>query len=478
MARFMGTSATTPVLLPSQSPVHEPAGIARWSMNNNSDSMHTPSSGIRHVPETVYHQKDFPKIRWWYKNDWMKHSKQTVHNFTKSCARGGTRAADGVNVRYQFIEEPADGTVVSGYRASEIRARFGEFAIYLYVLKRAPDTWARGLTAQDRVDYDAWMRKTCPELQYCNNNWKAKHIAVTEYPQWKPAYDKRVHAREEKAKCAALEAASGDIKGKFVSDFLDVVPEEDDDSQAAQDERNAPNVAVFLNKAPFSIETESHADEEPGTPTPSSKRTCDSLDPHTDDIQPSSAKQSKQSPSPALASGHADVPPPEFTSTTLPASAVALQSGHAPNAGDNNFAGSAQTSSAISPTTVHVAAVSPASTQPSAHVVAGNSSPAPSTATPVTGTPPMGSQPRVDAPAAITPAPSPPPSTPVPRPIDPSVAIAPAVHLHSTAAVSGRNNASEPDVPDLFDGLQWEKALPVPQTAGKPVKGRLGERRV
>ncbi len=34
MARFMGTSATTPVLLPSQSPVHEPAGIARWSMNN------------------------------------------------------------------------------------------------------------------------------------------------------------------------------------------------------------------------------------------------------------------------------------------------------------------------------------------------------------------------------------------------------------------------------------------------------------
>lgn len=63
----------------------------------------------------------------------MKHTKLTVHDFTKSCARGGTRAADGVNVRYQFIEDPVDGTVVSGYRASEIRARFREFAVYLYV---------------------------------------------------------------------------------------------------------------------------------------------------------------------------------------------------------------------------------------------------------------------------------------------------------------------------------------------------------
>lgn len=34
MARFMGTSASTPVLPPSPSPFHRPSGIARWSMNN------------------------------------------------------------------------------------------------------------------------------------------------------------------------------------------------------------------------------------------------------------------------------------------------------------------------------------------------------------------------------------------------------------------------------------------------------------
>lgn len=144
-------------------------------------------------------------MRWWYKSDWVKHEKSTIRDFSKSNERGGTRAANGVNVRYQFMEN-TQGVVVSGYRATDARARFREFNIHLYNAGRAPDTWVRGIDSQDRVNYDAWMSKMVPELRLCHNNWKARELAVKEYPQWKPAYDKRVRRRKELAekRAAAL----------------------------------------------------------------------------------------------------------------------------------------------------------------------------------------------------------------------------------------------------------------------------------
>lgn len=113
-----------------------------------------------------------------------------------------------------FIED-AEGCGVDGFRASDARARFREFAVHLHNHERAPVTWARGLDPADNIAYIAWMRATCPELQYCHNDWKASELAIREYPQWKPAYELRLERRRLRlAKRAALQAAGEPLEGE------------------------------------------------------------------------------------------------------------------------------------------------------------------------------------------------------------------------------------------------------------------------
>ncbi|OJT09334.1 hypothetical protein TRAPUB_14207 [Trametes pubescens] len=241
MARFFNASAKMSAPSSPQAPLNVPSGLPR-SLNDNFLGALQPQSPHAPVEVPALRRSDYPQVQWWYKSDWVRHKKTAVPDFSKSNARGGTRAANSVNVRYQFMEN-TKGAVVSGYRASDARARFREFAIHLYKLGHAPDTWVRGIGSQDRVDYDAWMCKMCPELQLCHNSWKARELAVMEYPQWKPAYDKPPNE--------------------------DVYNDEDeDDPQAAEDERNAVNVDLFLNNVPYVVEPS----------TPSLKCPFDSVD--------------------------------------------------------------------------------------------------------------------------------------------------------------------------------------------------------
>ncbi|KAI0349118.1 hypothetical protein OH77DRAFT_1432345 [Trametes cingulata] len=136
-----------------------------------------PSYG--HPAEVPLRRQDFPKVEWWHRKDWRKHKKSQPTEFGKSKKRGGTRAANGENTRYGFIED-ANGNPVDGFRAAAIRARFRVYAVYLYNRGRAPDTWARGIEPQDRLAFDSWMCATCPELRYCEGNWKAQEVGILE----------------------------------------------------------------------------------------------------------------------------------------------------------------------------------------------------------------------------------------------------------------------------------------------------------
>ncbi|KAJ2988035.1 hypothetical protein NUW54_g9240 [Trametes sanguinea] len=47
-----------------------------------------------------------------------------------------------------------------------------------------------GLVPNIKLQCACWMRATCPELQYCESDWKTHDLAKTEYPQWKASYNK------------------------------------------------------------------------------------------------------------------------------------------------------------------------------------------------------------------------------------------------------------------------------------------------
>ncbi|CDO76198.1 hypothetical protein BN946_scf185037.g21 [Trametes cinnabarina] len=143
-------------------------------------------------------REDFPKVKWWYKKDWRKHEANLSCEFGKVKQCGGTRAASGENVRYEFISD-ADGNPIDGFQASAIRAQFREYVLLLFKEDRAPTSWARGLDPREKVKYEAFMRATCPELQYCDNNWLCKAIGVMEYPQLWPTFAKKYPSKSSSA---------------------------------------------------------------------------------------------------------------------------------------------------------------------------------------------------------------------------------------------------------------------------------------
>jgi hypothetical protein len=86
---------------------------------------------------------DYPSLRFWNKSAWKKHVKSTKDTTTvnqKAAKKGSTWAADGENVTMQFVDD-ADGRMIDGYRAGEIRKHtrsiFNDIAKYT----SPPATW-------------------------------------------------------------------------------------------------------------------------------------------------------------------------------------------------------------------------------------------------------------------------------------------------------------------------------------------------
>ncbi|KAH9846599.1 hypothetical protein C2E23DRAFT_907671 [Lenzites betulinus] len=211
-----------------------------------------PRHQAGHFYDTPHNHSDFPKVKWWTKQQWTKHKRSISHDFGRVNLRGGTRASNGENVRYTFIQD-AQGEPISGYCASAIRSRFREYAVYLYNRGRAPDTWSRGLDLQDKIGYERWMRATCPEVQYCDGNWICTEIAIKEYPQWKPAFEKRV-ARKQAHAAALLQAKCSTEKNSRKSEHLGLDYEDAGADVDEQNESESPDaVDTFLNSAAYKI---------------------------------------------------------------------------------------------------------------------------------------------------------------------------------------------------------------------------------
>ncbi|CDO76122.1 hypothetical protein BN946_scf184876.g15 [Trametes cinnabarina] len=167
------------------------AGSAALSQSLPGASLTSPTGMM------IRQREDYPKVPFWRKRDWLQNPK-AVQEPGKRVQRGGTRAANGINVTMRYITD-TDGNVIDGYRASAIRKSLRLFCIFLWNEHRAPKSWKRGADAWVTERYYAWMTSRHPELQFCEDNWWAEQVAVDNYSQWRRKYISYL-AKEEKKK--------------------------------------------------------------------------------------------------------------------------------------------------------------------------------------------------------------------------------------------------------------------------------------
>jgi hypothetical protein len=151
---------------------------------------------------TVLQAADYPKVRFWTKQSWTNHVKNTKNTFDfrqkGQPERGKSRAAQGENVTMQYIEDQ-DGNAVDGHRAAKIREVARSIWAQLASAGKAPKSWKQAdITAAEH--YRRELRRNFPELGFCELDWKADQIAIEHYPSWRHNHFKEdIVVKEEDA---------------------------------------------------------------------------------------------------------------------------------------------------------------------------------------------------------------------------------------------------------------------------------------
>jgi len=131
---------------------------------------------------------DYPKVRFWFRKDWINRKKETSgitrvnqsNAFTTQQNRG--RAPSGLNVSLRYVED-AHGVVVDGFRASEMRKFARSIWNQLLGAAKAPRSWGKA-DLDVAAHYRREMCRRFPELGLCEFDWKAEQLATDNYPNW------------------------------------------------------------------------------------------------------------------------------------------------------------------------------------------------------------------------------------------------------------------------------------------------------
>ena len=110
---------------------------------------------------------DYPNVKFWTRQDWNE-TKQDALGIHRQGERGRSRAAQGVNVAMQYIEDE-NGKMIDGHRASAMRKLTCSIWAALANARKALTKWAQAniVVAQS---YRHEMRHHFPELQLCEND--------------------------------------------------------------------------------------------------------------------------------------------------------------------------------------------------------------------------------------------------------------------------------------------------------------------
>ena len=130
---------------------------------------------------TSFTRSDLPQIQFWFRQEW-----RVVENMKKDSSEvagphGGTRLAQGENVNMQFLED-ADGTLVNGTLAHDIRSFAKSIWRGFYDRGMAPKTWG-SMSRAVEDEYIREMETRWPLLRYCDNHLKVNHLATQTYSQ-------------------------------------------------------------------------------------------------------------------------------------------------------------------------------------------------------------------------------------------------------------------------------------------------------
>ena len=168
---------------------------------------------LTHIPaaSTYNHsvplrREDYPKVRFWTRQDWNSATQVPVLEVDEegeafpeldeeeegfkepspspgpACTRGKHRAAQGINVTMKYVELE-DGTVVDGFRASEIRRYARSLWVQMALDDKLPATWSDA-DATSLATYNESMAQRFIELRFCAVDWKANLVATDNYPSW------------------------------------------------------------------------------------------------------------------------------------------------------------------------------------------------------------------------------------------------------------------------------------------------------
>ncbi|KAJ6566791.1 hypothetical protein B0H19DRAFT_1257977 [Mycena capillaripes] len=139
--------------------------------------------GGLNLPTSVFPQlekNDYPLVQFWRQADYF--TRDGVSNNNGPNPRGGTLAAQGINVTMGYVETQ-DGIAVDGFRRTAIGKVAAQIWHGFLAMGIAPAKW--GNASQTVVTlYENEMCRKFPELRYCADNWKARQIATANYPSW------------------------------------------------------------------------------------------------------------------------------------------------------------------------------------------------------------------------------------------------------------------------------------------------------
>ena len=175
---------------------------------------HIPATKNNH--QTALRREDYPHVRFWTRQEWNAASQEQILEVSEQpdeseafpdldieegdapkellpagpvCARGKHRSSQGINVAMKYIELE-DGTVIDGYRASDIRRYARSLWVQMALDNKLPKAWGNA-DAASLSTYNESMAQRFPELRLCASDWKANLVAIDNYPSWRHNWLKR-----------------------------------------------------------------------------------------------------------------------------------------------------------------------------------------------------------------------------------------------------------------------------------------------
>ena len=161
-----------------------------------------PEGTLAFDKSTALCQEDYPNVRFWTRQSWNLASQAQVIEIDEEgeafpeleeeeegpkqplpSGRGKRRAAQGINVAMKYVEL-ADGTIIDGFRAAEIRRYARSLWVKMALDDKLPATWSDA-DAASLAYYSDSMAQRFLEMRLCASDWKANLVATDNYPSWR-----------------------------------------------------------------------------------------------------------------------------------------------------------------------------------------------------------------------------------------------------------------------------------------------------